>query len=185
MPDLHACVTAVDYAYPWSELVARFKFRDAPGWASLFSRLILREPAARELLTQCDVLVPIPITPQRLGERGYNQAWELIKALRLQAAASGAPAAPGLSDALVRRGESPDQHSLRREQRLKNLRGAFVVPPDHTHQLQQAHVLLVDDVTTTGATLQTAALAMRKAGAMRVSALVFARTPNAAFSAGA
>ncbi|MCY1544724.1 comF family protein [compost metagenome] len=64
-----------------------------------------------------------------------------------------------------------------RAARLRNLRGAFAAHPSHTHRLVGRHVLLVDDVTTTGATLQTAAQAVLHAGADRVSALVFARTP--------
>lgn len=172
-PPVQACAAAVDYAYPWDRLIARFKFRGEPGWATPFAQLMLRAPRARDLLAQCGLMVPVPLTPTRLGERGHNQAWELLKALRRQAGLQ-TPASP---DALVRLVEAADQHSLSREQRLLNLRGVFAAHPERAASLRAAHVLLVDDVTTTGATLQAAAKALLQAGAARVSALVFARTP--------
>lgn len=171
---LSQCIAAVDYAYPWDGLIARFKFRSEPGWAGPFARLMLQQPLALPLLRSCDLVVPVPLTEQRLGERGYNQAWELVKAMRRQARDLNVHA---VATALVRLGETPDQHSLGREGRLRNLRGVFAAHPLHAHRLVGRNLLLVDDVTTTGATLHTAAQALRQAGAARVSALVFARTP--------
>jgi len=172
---LHALVAAVDYAYPWDGLIARFKFRGEPGWAGPLAAIMLRQPGVNALLHACDVMAPIPVTAARLAERGYNQSWELIKALRRQTAGTGSLA---LSDALVRIGNAPDQHPLPLEQRLRNLQGSFVTHPQHAARLQKAHVLLVDDVSTTGTTLNSAALALLQAGADRVSALVLARTSN-------
>ncbi|QHE87676.1 ComF family protein [Hydrogenophaga sp. BPS33] len=169
---LHTCVAAVDYAYPWNGLIARFKFRNEPGWAGPFAHQMAAAPLAADLLSQCDLMVPVPLTRSRLAHRGYNQAWELVKSLRRLSPGQHA-ARP---DALVRLLETPDQHSLAREQRLRNLRGAFAVHPQGIRQIEQAHVLLVDDVMTTGATLQAAAQALQQAGAARVSAMVFART---------
>ncbi len=173
-PPLAQCIAAVDYDYPWDGLIARFKFRAEPGWARPFAQRMLQVPGALPLLQSGALVVPVPLTARRLGERGYNQAWELVKALRRLA-----PGKMGgtLATALVRLGETPDQHSLGREARLHNLRGVFAAHPSHTHRVVGRHVLLVDDVTTTGATLQTAAQALLQAGADRVSALVFARTP--------
>lgn len=175
-PLVQSCVAAVDYAYPWDELIARFKFRAEPGWANPMAMLVLQNPAALPLLERCDLVVPIPLTPARLASRGYNQAWELVKALR-DAAPGKAARNPAMADALVRLGDVPDQHSLSREQRLRNLQGAFAAHPLRAARLAGAHVLLVDDVTTTGATLHSAAQALLAGGAQRVSALVFARTP--------
>lgn len=177
-PAVQRCVAAVDYAYPWDGLIARFKFRSEPGWAQPFAQQLLSAPHATELLQTQPLVVPIPLTATRLGERGYNQAWELVKALHALWRRR-TPTLPfeTLATALVRLGETPDQHSLGREARLRNLRGAFAAHPSHAHRLPGRHVLLVDDVTTTGATLHTAAQALLQAGADRVSALVFARTP--------
>lgn len=172
---LHRCVAAVDYAYPWDNLIARFKFRNEPGWAGPLAELMLRQSPAGELLRTCHLLVPVPVTAQRLAKRGYNQAWELSKALLLRA---DTPKLQALPDALVRVRETADQHALPRVQRLHNLRGAFAPHPLHLPRLAQAHVLLVDDVTTTGATLQSAAQALLQGGAAQVNALVLARTPS-------
>lgn len=175
-PLVQSCVAAVDYAYPWDGLIARFKFRAEPGWARPMAGLMLKNPAALDLLARCDLVVPIPLTPARLASRGYNQSWELVKALR-DAAPGAAARCTAMADALVRLGEVPDQHSLSREQRLRNLHGAFAAHPLRAARLVGAHVLLVDDVTTTGATLHSAAQALLAGGAQQVSALVFARTP--------
>ncbi len=175
---LQGCAAAVDYAYPWDHLIARFKFRGEPGWATPFAQQLLRRPLARDLLADCGLLVPVPLTARRLAERGHNQAWELLKAVQRQARAQRmALPARASADALVRLVETSDQHSLSRAQRLRNLRGVFAAHPERAEQIRATHVLLVDDVTTTGATLQAAAQALLQAGAARVSALVFACTP--------
>ncbi len=170
---LHALVAAVDYAYPWDGLIARFKFRHEPGLAAPLASLMLRQPQVAGLLASGDLMVPVPVGVPRLAERGYNQSWELVKALRQQ---MDRPATPAAAETLVRIGNAPDQHHLPRAQRLTNMRGRFVVHPQHAPRLQGLHVLLVDDICTTGATLQSAARALRQAGARQVSALVLART---------
>jgi ComF family protein len=170
-------VAAVDYAYPWDRLVSRFKFRGEPGWATPMADLMLRAPGAQASLAACDLLVPVPLTGTRLASRGYNQSWELIKAIRRSPLAAGA-APDAQANVLLRIGQGPDQHELPREQRLHNLQGAFVVHPQQAARLAGARVLLVDDVSTTGATLQAGARALLNAGAQRVSGLVFAHTPG-------
>lgn len=170
-------MVAVDYAYPWDHIVAQFKFREQPGWANPMAELMLRTPLARQLVSECDAMVPVPLTPLRLATRGFNQSWELVKALHHQALGTQAKVAPKIRQALLRTGEAPDQHSLSREERMRNLRGVFLVNPPESSRFAGTHVLLVDDVTTTGATLQAAGQALAGVGVSRVSALVFARTP--------
>lgn len=169
---LDRCLAAVDYTYPWDDLIARFKFRDEPGLAGVLAERMLATPGAENLIADSDWLVPVPLKPQRLTSRGYNQAWELVKALRVRL--DRAPV--GLADALVRLGDAPDQHSLPREQRLRNLRGAFAATPQRVQALRGKRVLLVDDVSTTGTTLHSAAFALRQAGVAQVQGLVIART---------
>jgi ComF family protein len=171
---LDRCLAAVDYAYPWDDLIARFKFRDEPGLAGVLAERMLATPGVQDLIVRSDWLVPVPLKSQRLMSRGYNQAWELVKALR--ARLTHAPA--GLPDALVRLGDAPDQHSLAREQRLRNLSRAFAAAPHRVEALRGKRVLLVDDVSTTGTTLHSAALALRQAGVAQVQGLVIARTLN-------
>ncbi len=174
-PPLDACFAAMPYAYPWSDLVARYKFGGDPAWAAVFAGLLLEVPGVRASLGSLqadDWLLPLPLSVQRLQSRGFNQAWELVKALaRRSGTAAGTDA--GL---LLRIRDTPPQARLGREARLRNLRGAFVVEPLRVHEIQGRRVLLVDDVMTSGASLFAAAAALREAGAAAVSAMVFART---------
>ena len=172
---LGCCLAAVDYGYPWDQLIARFKFRQEPALAQPLAALMLRDPKLSELLRQCDGIVPTPVATSRLAERGYNQAWELVKALRRL---SGPNCPPGWSNTLQRRGQAPDQHNLPAQQRMNNLKDAFQVAPADWPRVHGKHVLLIDDVSTTGATLRAAARALREAGVSRVSAAVFARTAD-------
>jgi ComF family protein len=161
----------VDYAHPWVGLVGRLK--TDPAWAAPLARLMLQAPEAQRLLAQAHWLVPVPLDPTRLVQRGFNQAWELIRGLH--------KLAPGAClarhDLLDRTPSETLQHRLDRTQRLDNVQGVFHVPPHARTRLRRRRVLLIDDVATTGATLRSAAAALRDAGASDVSALVFARTP--------
>lgn len=170
---LERCVARFDYAYPWSDLVARFKFQQQPAWANLFAQWMLQAPDAQHLLRHSTLLVPIPATPERLRERGYNQAWELATALRRHSN-SRARTQP---DILQRQGTAQVQHTLSAAERQANARQSIALHPNHRATLQRQRVLLVDDVMTTGTTLQAAAQLLQQAGAHSVSAIVFARTP--------
>jgi ComF family protein len=163
----------VDYTYPWTGLVQRFKFHGEPAWARTLAELMLQDPEASDTLAQADWVAPIPLPLPRLLERGYNQAWELVRQLRRRV--PGAP--PALADLLQRADATTPIHTLPRAERLVHARHAFAVAPAHRPRLAGRHVLLVDDVMTTGATLNAAAQALRDAGAAAVSAWVFARTP--------
>lgn len=171
-PLIRRCAAAVEYGYPWDRLIARFKFRGEPGWAAVLAEPMLKQALAHDLLPPDAILVPIPVTSRRLAERGYNQAWELAKAVQRRTGRAA------LADALVRVIEAPDQHQLPQAQRLNNLHGAFAVHPDHVPRLTGARVVLVDDVRTTGATLNSAAQALQQAGVADIDALVLARTPS-------
>lgn len=161
------------YTYPWVDIVAQFKFQGQPAWARELAGWILETPEAHTLLKEVDLLVPIPLTPGRLRERGYNQAWELTKQLQVESHTQ-AQARP---DLLERADDAQLQHTLPRDQRLDNARRALSCNTVHTIALAGRHVLLIDDVMTTGATLQAAAQVLREHGALSVSGLVFARTP--------
>jgi ComF family protein len=119
-------------------------------------------------LAECDGIVPVPLHWRRRLARGYNQAERIARPLARQL---GLPCVP----ALTRRRATPPQSLLGREERLANLRMAFRVPAPR--RVRGLHILLVDDVATTGATLEAAAAALKKAGAVAVTALVAGRTP--------
>ncbi len=166
-PPLDACWAAVDYAYPWSALVGRYKFEGQPGWAGAFSGLLRQVPGVQDGLDHARWVLPMPLSRERLAGRGFNQALELARRL-----------APRKTDAalLLRLRDTAPQASLDRAARLANVRHAFAVEPRRAADLQGASVVLVDDVMTSGASLFALATVLRAAGAARVSALVFART---------
>lgn len=166
-PPLDACFAAVDYAWPWSGLVARFKFRDEPGWAATLARRILEAEGVRDELARADFVLPMPLARGRLAARGFNQALLLARQL------GGAKADPHL---LLRLRETGPQAALDRAARQRNVQGAFGVEPLRAQELRGRHAVLVDDVMTSGASLHAAARALRLAGAARVSAVVLART---------
>lgn len=167
-PALDTCIAAVDYAYPWADLLVRFKFASDTGTARALAALLHRTTGVSELLAQADALLPIPLAPGRLRARGYNQSLLLARALE------GPPPRPRW---LQRTRETTPQSSLHRGERLRNLQGVFKVSDTARHELPNLDLVLVDDVMTTGATLHAAATALREAGARHVSALVVARTP--------
>jgi ComF family protein len=170
-PPLDACVAAVPYDYPWAGLIVRFKFQNQPGYARLLCNVMRHAPWVEPALEQADCVVPMPLSARRLRERGFNQALELARRL-----------APDKTEAslLLRIRDTAPQSALNRRQRLRNVRHAFAVEPLRAGELATRHVVLVDDVMTSGASLHAAAAALRQAGAARVSALVLARAERAA-----
>ena len=99
-------------------------------------------PWAEPAIDAADWLIPVPLSPARLGERGFNQAERLARALSAQ---------KSTHRLLLRLHSGADQHTLNRAQRLRNLQGAFAVDPLLVEALRGRHVVLVDDVMTTGA----------------------------------
>ncbi len=166
-PPLARCLCAVDYAWPWRELIARFKFREQPGWDRQLAWLMHGADGVDDTLHSADRVLPIPLSRQRLAERGYNQAWQLARAL-----------APDKAEAtlLLRVRHTPPQRTLPRAERLANLQGAFAIDPLRAGEVRGRHLVLVDDVMTSGASLHTAAHTLLQAGATQVSAIVLART---------
>lgn len=158
---------AVVYDETAAGLVHAFKYGDRTDLAPLMAAWMRR--AGRELLAEADVLVPVPLHRWRLLWRRFNQAGELCRCL---GRSTGIPHDPGL---LVRRKPTRQQVGLSREARIANVRGAFAVPPRARVRLAGRKVLLVDDVATTGSTLEAAARALLAGGAARVDVLTFAR----------
>jgi ComF family protein len=125
---------------------------------------VLRERAA---------LVPVPLAPARERERGYNQAELLARAV------AAAWALPVWRDVLFRVRATPSQTRLTPEERLRNVAGAFHAPPAARDRLRGTHLVLVDDVVTTAATLNACAAALAAGGARITSYVTFARAPAA------
>jgi len=166
-PPLDACHAAVTYEFPWSTLIAQFKFHGEPGWARSFGTLLRSAPWVEAAVEQAQLVLPMPLAPARLAERGFNQALLLARAL------APAKTQPEL---LLRTRHTAAQSALDRDARLANVKGAFVVEPLLLARLRGARVVLVDDVMTSGATIFSAAAALRHAGASHITAVVLART---------
>jgi ComF family protein len=162
------CRCAVDYGFPWAALVAAFKYG---GRAELAAPLARRLAAALTAADAAwpDLVLPVPLAPDRLAERGYNQAWELAR--RVAAALQR----PADAAALLRDPGRGAQAGLARAARRRNLRGVFRVP--RPERVAGRRVALIDDVVTTGATAAEATQALLAAGAAEVAVWALARTP--------
>jgi ComF family protein len=166
-PPLDLCLSATAYSWPWIDLITQLKFHAQPGWAAPLATLMRSSDGVEDTLDAADWVLPIPLSRERLSERGYNQSWLLARHLCPPKAQS---------QLLLRTRDTPSQRTLPRSERLSNLEGAFDVDPLLAHQLQGKRVVLVDDVMTSGASLHTAARVLRQAGARHIVAVVLART---------
>ena len=148
------------------DLILGFKHADRTELGKLFALWLAR--AADELLPEADAIAPVPLHPVRLLGRRYNQAAEMARPLARRAAK------PYLADALVRT-RAGTQGGKSASGRRRAVAAAFAVPPGRRRQVEGRRILLVDDVMTTGATLEACARTLLKAGARSVDAVVVAR----------
>ena len=170
-PPLAQAHAAFVYARPLDRLLPRLKFHGDLAAGRLLAQLALDAFVACD---RPDALLAIPLHRDRLRARGYDQALELARplarALRL----------PLHQDVLVRLRATAPQSRLPASQRRRNLRGAFSIAKGA--KALPAHVVLIDDVMTTGATLHAAAKALRRAGVERIDAWICARAVAVASS---
>ena len=153
------------YEAPVDRLVGGLKFHHQLHLASPLGRLFCRQLPRSH--TMPDIVMPVPLHPRRLRERGFNQSLELARHV-----------AAGLGLPLVHRGcrrviATPAQSGLDQRRRMKNLRKAFVADAE----VKGVHIALFDDVITTGATATAVSQALLQAGAKRVDIWALARTP--------
>ena len=168
-PHYDATIFAVDYTPPLDHLVLQLKFSARLPLAPWFARMLRDAVLARPRLPLPDLLCPVPLGPGRLVERGFNQALEIARPL---AASLGVALQPALAS---RRVDTRAQSGVSPHERADNIRGAFVIEdPD---LVDGRHVGIVDDVMTSGSTLDELAATFKRFGAARVTNLVFARTP--------
>jgi ComF family protein len=147
------------------QLVLGLKHADQTHVAGAFGRWMRR--AGEEVLAGADLLVPVPLHWTRLFQRRYNQAALLANAIR----AAGGP--PVVADGLIRRRRTPSQGHLGPLARERNVRGAFLVR--RRPEIAGRQVVIIDDVMTTGATVDECARVLKRAGAAKVGVLTLAR----------
>jgi ComF family protein len=153
------------------DLVHGLKYGDRLDLAQPMARLMAQ--AGRDVIAQADLILPVPLHAFRLWRRRFNQAALLTRHL------ATASKKKWRTDALVRVRATPSQITLSRLERHRNVAGAFAVPPAAEAHVHGRRILLVDDVLTTGATLDACARPLRRAGASHVDALTFARVVEA------
>lgn len=158
-----ACERApLAYQFPVDAAIKALKFKRRLFYVPAFASLLCRE--SDHLPADIDAVVPVPLHWRRQWVRGFNQALEIGKPLARHLNV------PMLRN-VVRRRATPSQSGLKASERARNLRAAFAV----RGSISCRHVLIVDDVITTGVTLREVARAVKKAGAGKVSALAIAR----------
>lgn len=162
-PAFDRTLAAFSYAFPLDALIRSFKYS-----GNLALARVLAEPLARLAARQPrpDALIPLPLHASRLRERGFNQSMEIARIV------SNELGIPLLTDACERVRATAPQTSLHWKKRAGNIRGAFACGAD----LRGKKIAVVDDVMTTGATLDEFSRVLRKAGAAEVGAWVVART---------
>ena len=151
------------YAFPLDRLVQAFKYHGTLAFADWFAQAMLERRTGR---ADADVLIPVPLARGRQQERGFNQALEIAKPL------SRWTGIPLLADAAIRVRDTPPQASLPWSERAQNIRGAFACDVVLTGK----KVIVIDDVMTTGASLEEFAKTLKRAGAASVENWLIART---------
>jgi ComF family protein len=162
--------TLLLYGGAAAQALTRLKYARVPGLAkplgNMLSHLTLQMPPP-------DVVVPVPLHPIRLRARGFNQS------ALLAAQVASTLKTPFLTNTLVRTRNTPSQAGMNRQQRLTNLQNAFSVR--QKHRIPGRHVLLIDDVITTTATIRAAASILVRSGAKHISVAALARAPDPSF----
>jgi ComF family protein len=173
-PSFDATIVASEYAAPADQLVLGLKFGAQLALAPLLARLlrdsVLRADAEMQAHGLPELITAVPLGANRLASRGFNQALEIARPL---SRALGIPLQPRL---MLRLRDTLPQSSLSPAQRKHNVEHAFTLTPTGIDAVRGRHVGMVDDVMTTGDTLDEVAATLKRFGARRVTNLVFART---------
>ena len=162
---------ALFYYHPHSEtaqLVYRLKYNNRPDIGEDMGRVMACEFQATDFFSDIDVLLPVPLASKRLRQRGYNQSEQLAIGI------SDITHLPIVSKALRRKHFQQSQTTLNRWQRQENVTDTFQLKEEHL--LQGKHVLLIDDICTTGATLIACANALKTIEGIRISVLTLGFT---------
>ena len=169
-PEYDAARSVWQYDSYSAKLVQKLKYADHTH-LSPYLATIMRGQGA-QLIEKADIIAPVPLHYRRLVHRRYNQSLLLARQVH-RCAPRSLMLIPHL---LQRERHTPPQASLSQKQRMKNVQNAFRIHPAHNHTLKNANVLLIDDVITTGATLNACSIALKQSGAAWVGVLTLAKT---------
>lgn len=169
-PPFDRARAAVLYDDVARKIVRTFKFGDSPELAPWMANWMTR--AGRELMQPEAVIVPVPLHRNRTIQRRYNQSAELARHVSRRSSIRYRP------ELLQRVRPTRQQVGLGAKERSRNVQGAFRVPRRFELEVKGSHIILIDDVYTTGATLRACARALRRKGAAKIDCLTFARVAN-------
>lgn len=172
-PHFHRARAALIYTDASRDVILSLKYGDKLHAAKTFAPMMLR--AAGDIVTPCDMIVPVPLHPWRLWHRRFNQAAVLSHAL------SHHTGIRVENNILKRQENTIPQRGLSRKERNDNVKNAFAIDIKHTSAVREKTVLLIDDVYTSGATLNACAKALLNAGASTVNVLTIARVTREEF----
>lgn len=172
-PDFDRARAAVIYNDASRQLILDFKYGDKTHAVKSFLPWMMR--AGATMLPQTDVIVPVPLHARRLWQRRYNQSALLAQTLARAANKTCLP------DGLSRKRHTIPQKGLSRSERHSNVRGAFAVTPRHAEKIKGKNIMVIDDVFTSGATLNECARVLKRADAANVFVLTLARVTREEF----
>lgn len=150
-----------------SKLITRFKYSDQTGLAKIYGEWLAK--AGKELLVNTDVIIPVPLHYFRFVSRRFNQSALLAQVLAKKTSIKHLP------NAMTRTRHTEQQTGLSKNQRKDNVKNAFSVNKHYTKLIKNKNILLIDDVMTTGSTIEQCTKTLLKAGAMQVCVLTLAR----------
>lgn len=151
-----------------AQLVYQLKYGQRPDIGEDMGRLMAKEMALGDFYEGIDALVPVPLTRKRKRQRGYNQSEMLARGI------SDVTGIPVITKAIGRRHFQQSQTSLSRQERQENVEGVFVL--QNPKLLEDKHILLIDDICTTGATLMACSQAIKDVKGLRISVLTLGYT---------
>ncbi len=168
-PSFDKAIAIFRYNHLLRKIIGSLKYRDQTFLAQKFARLLLAK--SKSELADCDFIVAVPLHLKRLQKRKFNQAVLLAKNL-----VKLAPTKKFFPDFLVRTKNTKPQIELRKKERENNLKNVFAVNKKYRELVRGKKILLIDDVMTTGATVENCAKTLKKCGARKVVVLTIART---------
>jgi ComF family protein len=167
-PSYFKAISAINYDENSKILITNFKYFDQISIAKYFAQTMLNQ--AKDIMPDIDIICPVPLHKLRLIKRRYNQAALLTKNL------SKLSGKKTILDLLIRTKNVKPQASLRKKSRQRNVIGIFALNKKYLEEIKEKNILLIDDVITTGATLEACSRVLKKAKIGRVYVLTIAKT---------
>ncbi|MFT6077227.1 MAG: ComF family protein [Myxococcota bacterium] len=167
-PSYFQALSVFKYDQTSRDLIAKFKYFDQIHLTKYFSKLMLQK--SEDIIGDIDFIVPVPLHKFRIIRRKYNQSALLAKNI------SKLSKKESILDLLIRTKNNKPQASLNQKKRQKNVAGIFKVEEKYLPKIKGKNILLLDDVKTTGATVESCCRILKKSGINRVYVLTLART---------